>query len=349
MTWFKKLWGINEPKGQRAIEGLFHIEESSEGVFLTSSINGRRAKAGRLELPQLNEVRTHFRELYPKHSQRERRRSTLQECVGDIQKMHQDPQNAGAMFQVASQVNLLEMASPNANPMDGVEIYEYDRTQGPACAISAGAGTVYRNYFMSHGDPSLYRGQLESQVNTLDALHSHLRLLSNETTPLWTTKNGYVLPDQEQLKTLNQLLEGHSKDNLDHLRGLCKIGLHWDVEVTLDDYSKGHEVNQAYCSALPLGYSRAPSQLWEPFAKLVLEAAYEHTLKSAAIRYAQGGSAKIFLTKLGGGVFQNPEEWIYRSIYKALKSVQDCGLDIRMVSYGRSDPRTSDFIERWHS
>ena len=33
-------------------------------------------------------------------------------------------------------------------PEDGVDRYEYDRTQGPACAIACGAGTIYRNYFV---------------------------------------------------------------------------------------------------------------------------------------------------------------------------------------------------------
>ena len=65
--------------------------------------------------------------------------------------MHQDPQYAGALFQVASQFNLLEMTSPDVTPEDGVTRYAYDRTQGPACAIAAGAATLYRNYFVPNG------------------------------------------------------------------------------------------------------------------------------------------------------------------------------------------------------
>ena len=49
------------------------------------------------------------------------------------------PENAGALFQVASQLNLLEMTGPEVTPEDGVTIYQDDRTQGPACAIAAGA------------------------------------------------------------------------------------------------------------------------------------------------------------------------------------------------------------------
>ena len=32
-------------------------------------------------------------------------------------------------------------------PEQGVTRYQHDRTQGPACAIAAGAATIYRNYF----------------------------------------------------------------------------------------------------------------------------------------------------------------------------------------------------------
>ncbi|MCK5683507.1 hypothetical protein KAJ27_05280 [bacterium] len=51
------------------------------------------------------------------------------------------------MFQVASQFNLLEMVSPGVTPEEGVGRYEHDHTQGPACAIACGVGTIYRNYF----------------------------------------------------------------------------------------------------------------------------------------------------------------------------------------------------------
>ena len=71
--------------------------------------------------------------------------------TGDVRQMHQSPENAGALFQVASQFNLLEMVSPEVTPEHGVTRYQNDRTQGPACAIAAGAATIYRNYFAPIG------------------------------------------------------------------------------------------------------------------------------------------------------------------------------------------------------
>ena len=56
--------------------------------------------------------------------------------------MHADSELGGALFQVASQFNLLEMAGPSVSPEDGVTRYGGDHTQGPACAIAAGGRTA---------------------------------------------------------------------------------------------------------------------------------------------------------------------------------------------------------------
>ena len=70
---------------------------------------------------------------------------------GDVGRLHQRPEFAGALFQVASQFNMLEMVGPEVTPENGVTRYENDGTQGPACAIAAGAAAIYRNYFVPVG------------------------------------------------------------------------------------------------------------------------------------------------------------------------------------------------------
>ena len=45
---------------------------------------------------------------------------------GDVRKMHRSPENAGALFQVASQFNLLEMVGPAVTPEHGVTRYKDD-------------------------------------------------------------------------------------------------------------------------------------------------------------------------------------------------------------------------------
>jgi hypothetical protein len=68
-----------------------------------------------------------------------------------VGELHGAPEFAGALFQVASQFNLLEMIGPEVTPEDGVTRYYNDPTQCPACAIAAGAATLYRNYFLPVG------------------------------------------------------------------------------------------------------------------------------------------------------------------------------------------------------
>jgi glyoxylase-like metal-dependent hydrolase (beta-lactamase superfamily II) len=68
--------------------------------------------------------------------------------------MHGHADHAGALFQVASPFNLLEKVSPAVTPEDGVTRYQNDRTQGPACGMAAGAGTLYRNHFAPVSDGS---------------------------------------------------------------------------------------------------------------------------------------------------------------------------------------------------
>ena len=90
------------------------------------------------------------------------------------------------------------------------------------------------------------------------------------------------------------------------------LGIQWDTQVTLGDCQ--HSVTQAYCSALPVAYSSQSSKLWEPFARLVLEAAYEATLHVALLNAERIGNRKAYLTLLGGGAFRNDSDWIMAAI-----------------------------------
>src|SRR4051812_2507890 len=69
-----------------------------------------------------------------------------------------------------------EMIGPDITPEDGVTRYEHDHTQGPACAIAAGAATIWRNYFVPVETPEgVQSGQTEAyQIDTLAALGAAL-------------------------------------------------------------------------------------------------------------------------------------------------------------------------------
>lgn len=326
MTWFQELAGLPEGTPDQ-VRAAFDCD----GEHLVARKTGRRMRAGRLSLPSLADLRA---EAPPARGVP----STFRQVVADVQALHRDPANAGALFQVASQFNLLEMIGPSVTPSDGVTRYAQDPTQGPACAIACGAGTIWRNYFtpLSGG-----LGQTEAQIDTLAALGA---ALGNGQGALWQMRNGYALPRPGGLAEVAGRLRGMDAEGLDHLRGLLRIGLHEDCEVTIAP--TGHVVSQAYCSALPVAYGGGALSEWEPFARLVLEAAYEATMLCALRMAARGASNRVFLTLLGGGAFGNGKGWILDAVARSLTPVRDHGLDVCIVSYGRPDAEVASMLER---
>lgn len=147
-------------------------------------------------------------------------------------------------------------------------------------------------------------------------------------------ENGYALATTHGLRAISSELASQSQEGLDHLRGLLRIGLHAGVEITDKPGRQGSCVTQAFCSALPLGYSRENTEAWEPFARLVLEAAYEATLFCAAENAKRSGPKHVFLTKLGAGAFGNPLDWVLSATKRALVLFRDIDLHVSIVSYG---------------
>jgi hypothetical protein len=252
--------------------------------------------------------------------------------TGDVRRLHGDPAHAGATFQVASQFNLLEMVGPSVSPEDGVTRYAFDRTQGPACAIAAGAGTIYRNYFAP------VRGQVgQTRERQIDGLLDLGEALGNGDQRLWTMRNGYCLVSDAGLAAIDERLAALCVEDREALAGLLRVGVHAAVEAT--DEGAGHLVHQIYCSALPVAYNQVshPAR-WQRFACLVLDAAYEATVLAAAAQRASTGNGIVFLTQLGGGAFGNEADWIQAAQRRVLSLARDAGLDVRLVSYGRPDP-----------
>lgn len=331
--WFERLTGFAED-GYAATQARLRVE----GDELVSNVNDRRYGIGELTLPTLAELRARVN---PARGQR----SSVRGLVGDARLLHREPEFEGALFQVASQFNVLEMTSEHVTPEQGVARYAWDPTQGPACAIAAGAATIYRNYFVPFPDGvgQTARRQVDNLAGLGAALAEHTGLPLRA---LWEMRNGYALCTTEGLRAIAALLGGVSEEVLDDLRGRLAIGLHRDVEVTDLDGDERRLVSQAFCSALPIGYG-VRSADWGPFARLVLEATYEATLLAAAERAGSGGSDTVLLTRVGGGVFSNDEAWIDGAIERALTVVADAGLDVRIVGYRDIGPGVRGIVERW--
>lgn len=329
--WFENLFGFTEQSPEQVRKNFL-----LEGTQLTSLANNKTFDCGTLEIPSLEGLRLRAAAIAHKSTER----TTLTQVVGNVQKLHAAAENRRAMFQVASQFNLLEMAAPDAVPEQGVGIYEHDNTQGPACAIAAGAGTVFRNYLVPLNNQI---GQ--STEHQIDCLTDIGKSLNNESDQLWEMQNGYAFASRTGLRMIADHLSDLDTTAMDSLRSKLRIGIMWNTEVTLGrsannagpSPNKASQaaslVSQIYCSAVPVSYSPEPASAWEPLARLILEATYEATLGAAVLNKAQNGSNILFLTMIGGGAFGNQPEWIIDAIRRALRLHRHSGLDIRVVSY----------------
>jgi hypothetical protein len=336
MDWFETLTGFRETDYDETRAKL-----KVEGNRLRSLVNGKDYGIGELELVSLESLRQRVKAAGELPG-----RLRVGVVTGDVRQMHRLPENAGALFQVASQFNLLEMVSPTVTPEEGVTRYQNDHTQGPACAIAAGAATIYRNYFApvngSHGQNA--NRQLDGLADLGGALAAALNQPINA---LWEMKNGYALCTRDGLNSIAEYLSSLQSDELAILRGKLCVGIHRDVEVTEAEGERRPVVSQAVCSALPVAYTSVPPVLWEAFASLILEAAYEATMSAAILNAKRGASNVVLLTQLGGGAFGNHDDWVHAATRRSLEKVRECDLDVKLVSYGTPSQEITQIAEHF--
>mgnify|MGYP006139351503 CR=1 FL=1 len=333
--WFQHSFGFAEPKNFAAVQRCFRAsEEPSDGsvpaaagpVHVLSTATeeeggGLAFHVGPFEDPQVSDLRSRVRSAAESNDAPQGLGGlSFENIAGESRSMHVDPANAGAVFQVASQFNCLEMVGPDVRPEDGVTRYAYDRTQGPACAMACPSGTVWRNYFWAG------RGQAGGDDHQLDTTRDAAALLENQKHHYWQMTNGYLLPTRHDgLAELAQRLS--TQPGLrDEVRSALRAGVHWD---TATEATPPHRVAQVFCSAVPVAYARGASDAdWEPLARLALEASYEATLLvGAALAYHRQQRVAVYLTCVGGGAFGNATEWVHDAMQRAcdgLKGMVRC-------------------------
>ncbi|QQA41180.1 hypothetical protein [Pelagovum pacificum] len=300
--WFRDLTGLERDDPATVRRNVWPVGEE-----ILCTANARRIRVGALSLPSLADLR--------RKPVRDAGPLDYGEVVADVVDLHRNPANAGALFQVASQFNLLEMIGPEVTPEHGIAGYASDQTQGPACAMACGAGTLFRNYFVPLDGQSgqTQQRQLDAAAELHDALGGRC----------WKMRNGYLLPLDGGLARAARLIA----QDREALMGRLRVGLQASTEVTLP--GAGHLVNQVYCSAVPVAYTDDATTEWEPLARLVLDAAYE-----ATFRIALDLGAPLFLTRIGGGAFGNEAAWIDDAIARACEMFATSGLQVRMVRHG---------------
>jgi len=316
-SWFRNLFGFDE-MGYRETRGQFKVRDGT----MSCEANGAEFFVGPFEVLSLGELRSRLEHSLSGADHDALGPLTFQHIVGDAKELHAKRCNAHSVFQVASQFNCLEMRDSSLTPQDGITQYALDRTQGPVCALSCPAATVYRNYFAIDGDGQAGSGQI-------DCLSGVGELLDNTGQQYWKMQNGYCLPAEGGIKNVSDAL-GDS-EMAAACRARLQVGIHWDTDVK----SRSHRVCQVFCSALPVGYSKVDVADWAVFAQVVLEGAYEATLAAAAVLASERRArVKVFLTAIGGGAFRNQTKWITAAIRRALRVHAKSPLDVRLVHHG---------------
>jgi len=321
--------------------------------------DGSNISAGTFSMPSVSNLRNRVkRALESIDASPVKGSISIQNIVGEARNLHSKNISNQGVVQAASQFNFLEMVSPSGVPENGIECYKYDRTQGPSCAIACAGGTAYRNYLVpvpfdkTSADDSR-RGQVRTnQLNGLFLIEHYLQEKLGKVP--WQVQNGYMESNSSDLEQLNELLKNKgARDAI--VERLC-ICVQESTDVT-DRLESPVNLTQTYNSAVSIGYSKLSSESWEAIATTILDATYEATLlvgllnaievKNKADKTASHCSIQrpvIYLTKVGGGVFQNRDKWIQASIKRAIEIVALYGysLDVRIVHFRSDFPQGYD-------
>mmetsp|Transcript_87803 Transcript_87803/g.221557 ORF Transcript_87803/g.221557 Transcript_87803/m.221557 type:complete len:381 (-) Transcript_87803:21-1163(-) len=341
-SWFEEIFCFKEGRGA---EGYRHTQEAftydpSSGRLCSQGLPCCDFAAGIFRTPALEELRER-NDLDQARTDLGGRRLTVREVVADVSELHILEENRYALFQAASQFNALEHVSPDGLPEHGITCYTGDHTQGPACATACAPGTVVRNYFAFGSEGQTHTRQVENLADVEE-------LLDNKRHCYFHVHAGYTMAGHG-LDKLSAALDADAS-LCEGIRRKLRVGVQEDTEVVCSNFGdklyrgppRSQLVTQVYCSAISVAYSGMDPQLWERFARLILESLYEATLYTALENFRrhpkEPGARKVFLTAVGGGVFGNDMSWIQEAMHKAFRKFKHVGLEVFLVSYGRPCP-----------
>lgn len=350
-TAFELVTGVQERDYRRALIG-----QDVEGQFwIKNTVTNRTWCAGRFIDPSIGELRAMVQEGPVAEPKRKKKRKEKEGArvpgrfnvvVGysfapaalrqlDVAALQANPENNGAVFQVASRFECLEGAG------EDLTSYTENGAQGELAAISVMPGTIVRRYVLP--DINLLR-DLDHPAFTLHG-------------------RGVVKHLSFQGIRAQDLAVAAAFDT-----NLVRVGVHnSDVSFGLVDkrlaLGRGHgthelckevqEIISIYTSAVDMhvarGLGRAETRLAETIARRMLISSYEGTILAAAVYGKQKNQGaprqQLFLTLMGCGVFGNRLEWVAEAIEHCMPDIEALGLDVTLVVFNGNDPRVENMPE----
>eukprot|EP00792_Barthelona_sp_PAP020_P005091 TRINITY_DN2490_c0_g4_i1.p1 TRINITY_DN2490_c0_g4~~TRINITY_DN2490_c0_g4_i1.p1 ORF type:complete len:385 (-),score=100.30 TRINITY_DN2490_c0_g4_i1:105-1259(-) len=343
--WFENCFGFEESSinpDERYLEVEMEEVNFFEGVELPILVNqidcknGNKYIVGHFETPNIFELREKSEEII-EHLPNKGHGIVniisgeigIQPHLFSIIDSQAYPEHAGATFQVASNFNCLELVSNRSSVRSGISGYPYDRTQGPGASMGAYPATFYRSYLHHHKN---FVGQMSHEIELLEDFNVPVQ-------------NGYILLPQNY--DMNSI-----KDS-----GTIRVGNHQFVEVVFEkregfDYFKIQNpqlIHQVFTAALNFCDHFRNEEKARVVAKKCLRASYEGTIRSAIINSQLSramnlpGANKVFLTLIGGGVFQNPHSDIFEAIIECKDLIVRSGLEVNLVFYSGFTTRLTEY------
>ena len=305
--------------------------------------------------------------------------------AGNVGIQIQDPVNGDAIFVLPSQLNGAEYKYPEQAKTIKLNDYKEDPTAGPLGQLSF--HPVVDQFVMDHAERGLPNGENFTSdflvINAIDDVI--LELLTLDITSL-TLNNGYLqvpinLNNSQELVLKDGGSENPSQNAIaifDSLSTRLKVLQTDDVPTSglkpPREYKEFNSVSNTkatpiYASAVPLNYEYIPpssnsnniiainsekSTLQYCVAGFDLVAQYFGAMvsaynKSKKLGEAQGKKVKLFLTPLGGGVFNNPREMIACSVLLAYYQAQqlfsdfDNSVQVIFLAWDRNPNEVGDF------
>jgi hypothetical protein len=223
-----------------------------------------------------------------------------------------------AVFLVASRFNLLE-----GSPDDLITGYIWSSAQGQRVALSSPAGTLFRKYFIYYGEPQ----KSNKQINTLQEVIKKLestscvdrKIIQDNGWIKLVLRNGDISTKDIAKQSLQKICDNH-----------LKVGIHWNTPLLVNSKLK---VCQVYASTFNIStYDKTEKNNIKNLTIAILTSTYKCTLQAGVNKLStEKPRATIYLTAIGGGVFDTPKEWIKEALINAILEYRYYPLDIIMI------------------